>query len=264
MRYENPVWYEYFADPFILKSGESYFAYGTGAAPLEPDGRAFPVLKSSDLVDWQYLGGSTEPTPGATAFWAPEVAEESGKYFMYYSAATTSSDDSHRIHVALSDKPEGPFVDSGRVVLPDLEFTIDACPFRDPKSGQWYLFFAHDFLDDEPHGTGIGVVRMKDMFTPATAPVMVNRASAEWQTYEKNRDYKGRVWPAWYTVEGPSVVYRANRYWCLYSGGRWSSERYGVGFAVADDPMGPWKDDFAKNGPVVLKGIPNRVVGTGA
>jgi len=263
MRYENPVWPEYFADPFVLKTGDTYYAYGTGSSPLESDGRAFPVLRSHDLAHWHYVGGSLQPMPGATAFWAPEVAEEGGRFYMYYSGATGGSDESHRLRVAVSDKPEGPFLDSGREILPDFGFSIDASPFKDPRTGQWYLYFAHDFLEDEPHGTGLGVVRMKDMFTPDMQPVMVNRASQDWHIYEKNRDYKGKVWPAWYTVEGPFVVYRQDRYWCLYSGGRWSSERYGVGFAVADNPLGPWKDDFAIHGPVVLKGIPDQIIGPG-
>jgi GH43 family beta-xylosidase len=263
MQYENPVWHEYFADPYILKAGQTYYAYGTGATPLEGDGRAFPVLRSQNLVNWEYLGGSLTPTTDATAFWAPEVAEEGGRFYMYYSAATGGGDESHRIRIAVADQPQGPFVDSGRVLMPDFGFSIDASPFKDPRDGTWYLFFAHDYLQDEPHGTGIGVVRLKDMFTPDTEPKMVNRALAEWQVYEKNRDYKGKVWPAWYTVEGPFVLYRHERYWCLYSGGRWSSERYGVGFAVADHPLGPWKDDFAVHGPVVLKGIPDKIIGPG-
>src|SRR2546423_1163725 len=149
MRYENPVWHEYFADPFILKCGDTYYAYGTGATPTESDGRAFPML------------------------------------------------------------------------------------------------------------------RLKDMFTTDGEPKIVNHASQEWHIYERNREYKGKVWDAWFAVEGPCVIYRQDRYWCLYSGGRWNSDRYGVGFAVADHPLGPWKDDFAIHGPVVLKGIPGRVVGPG-
>ena len=54
-------------------------------------------------------------------------------------------------------------------------------------------------------------------------------------------------------LEGPFVVYRDGRYYCLYSGGNWQTEDYGVGFAVAEDPLGPWTDECAKQGPVVLK-----------
>jgi len=263
MRYENPVWPEYFADPFVLKCGDTYYAYGTGATPLEADGRAFPTLRSNDLAHWQYLGGVFPPMPGVTAYWAPEVAENQGKYYLYYSAAMGQGDESHRIRVAIADTPTGPFVDSGVILLPDAGFTIDPSPFRDPRTGQWYLFFANDYTEDKPHGTGLAVVKLKDMLATHSAPVVVNRASSDWHIYEKNRNYKGKLWEAWHTVEGPFVVFHDNRYWCFYSGGRWSGEGYGVGFAVADDPMGPWKDDFAANGPVVLKGIPGQVIGPG-
>ena len=40
-----------------------------------------------------------------------------------------------RIRVAIADKPEGPFADSGAVLMPDLGFSIDAAPFKDPKTG---------------------------------------------------------------------------------------------------------------------------------
>jgi beta-xylosidase len=106
MRYENPVWPEYFADPFVLRIGGVYYAYGTGATPLESDGRAFPILRSHDLANWQYVGGALTPMSGAVAFWAPEVAEEGGRFYMYYSAATTASDESHRLRIAIADKPE--------------------------------------------------------------------------------------------------------------------------------------------------------------
>jgi GH43 family beta-xylosidase len=263
MRYENPVWHEYFADPFVLRRGNDYFAYGTGAAPLEGDGRAFPLLQSSDLVSWRYAGGALQPIAGATAYWAPEVVEEAGRFYLYCSAAFGGGDETHQIRVATADTPLGPFVDTGTAIFPDHGFTIDPHPFRDPRTGQWYLYFANDYTADEPFGTGVAVVKLKDMLTADGSPVMVNRASQDWQIYERNRDYKGKVWNAWHTVEGPFVVFRNERYWCFYSGGRWSAEGYGVGFAVADDPMGPWKDDFAAHGPSVLRGIPQQVIGPG-
>jgi GH43 family beta-xylosidase len=92
---------------------------------------------------------------------------------------------------------------------------------------------------------------------------MALRAQCPWQIYERNRDYKGRMWEAWHCVEGPFVVMHDNRYYCLYSGGAWHSDHYGVGFAVADNPLGPWKDDMAEHGPTVLKGAAPKVIGPG-
>lgn len=262
--YRNPVWEHYFGDPFVFRHQGKYFAYGTGRSALEGDGHAFPLLRSDDLVNWEYQGGALRPITGATAYWAPEVAEANGQFYLYYSAGFEGGDESHGLRVATADFPTGPFNDLERLLLPEQGFTIDPHPFLDPQTGQWYLFFATDYTNDEPHGTGLAVVPLeRDMITPAAAPTTVVRATQEWHVYERNRRYKGQTWPAWHTIEGPFVLYHEGRYYCLYSGGKWNSENYGVGFAVADHPLGPWSDDFAAHGPVVLKGTPNELIGPG-
>ena len=264
LEYSNPVWPHYFADPFVLRHQGTYFAYGTGAEPVESDGRAFPVLRSDDLAHWEYVGGAVRPIHGATAYWAPEVAENDGRFFLYFSAAFGGSDESHGLRVAVADSPEGPFNDQARLLLPEQGFSIDPHPFRDPKTGKWHLFFATDYLADEPHGTGLAVVALNDDMLSVTGPVLpVVRASRDWHIYERDRNYKGQTWRKWHTVEGPFVLFHENRYWCLYSGGRWSGDNYGVGVAVADHPLGPWRDESAVHGPVVLRGTPDETVGPG-
>jgi beta-xylosidase len=263
LTYTNPVWPHYFADPFVLRVGRAYYAYGT--APADPAGREFPVLRSDDLVNWRPVGHALEPTTKARGHnhWAPEVAEKDGKFYLYYSFAPRDADEEHRLRVAVADSPEGPFRDTGTVLFPDAGFTIDASPFRDPQTGRHYLYFATDYTDDEPHGTGLGVAALgDDMVNVRELPRMVLRASCPWQVYERNRNYKGRIWEAWHCVEGPFVLYRDGRYYCLYSGGAWHSENYGLGFAVAESPLGPWRDDMATHGPTVLKGTAD-VIGPG-
>src|SRR3954468_12638854 len=87
LTYTNPVWPHYFADPFVLRVGREYYAYGTG--PADEAGREFPILHSPDLVHWQHAGHAIEPTPQARGHnhWAPEVAEKEGRFFLYYSAS---------------------------------------------------------------------------------------------------------------------------------------------------------------------------------
>jgi arabinan endo-1,5-alpha-L-arabinosidase len=263
LTYTNPVYSQYFADPFVLKVGEEYYAYGT--APPDTMGRQFPVLRSDDLVHWEHAGHALEPIHGAFNYWAPEVAEKDGRFYLYYSASMRASDEHHRLRVAIADHPQGPFRDSGKELLPNAGFSIDAHPFRDPQTGQWFLYFATDYVEDEPHGTGLAAVPLADdMVTPlAQKPTIVLRASCVWQVYEKERNYKGRVWPSWHCIEGPFVLYQEGKYHCLYSGGAWHTENYGVGFATADNPLGPWKDDWAEHGPMVLRGQPGVVVGPG-
>ena len=262
--YQNPVWPEYFADPFVLRHHGSYYAYGTGAEPVEMDGRAFPVLRADDLVHWEYVGGAVRPIPGATAYWAPEVAENDGKFYLYFSAAFGGSDESHGLRVAMADSPTGPFTDMDRLLLPEQGFSIDPHPFRDPRTGRWYLYFATDFTADEPHGTGLAVVPLKDDLLTVAGPVStVVRASQDWHVYEQDRNYKGQTWRKWHTVEGPFVLRHDDLYWCLYSGGRWSGANYGVGVAFAHHPLGPWQDESAVQGPVVLKGNSDQIIGPG-
>jgi len=264
LEYSNPVWPHYFADPFVLRYRGSYFAYGTGAEPVEADGRAFPVLRSDDLAHWEYVGGAVRPIAGATAYWAPEAAENHGKIYLYFSAAFGRSDESHGLRVAVADYPTGPFNDLDRLLLPEQGFSIDPHPFRDPKTGQWYLFFATDYLSDEPHGTGLAVAPLNDDMVSVAGPVRpVVRASQDWHIYERERNYKGQTWRKWHTIEGPFVLFHESRYWCLYSGGRWSGENYGVGVAVADHPLGPWRDESAASGPVVLRGTSDETIGPG-
>jgi GH43 family beta-xylosidase len=154
-------------------------------------------------------------------------------------------------------------VDGGQLLLPLAGFTIDASPFRDPKDGRWYLFFAKDFFDGRV-GTGTAVVRLNDdMVSVSGDPVPVVRATADWQIYERDREIYGRRWEAWHTVEGPFVVHHDGKYYCFYSGGPWTQPSYGVSFGVADHPMGPWVDAHSQHGPAVLRGVPEHVLGPG-
>lgn len=261
LTYQNPVWNDYLADPFVLRWRGDYYAYGTGSDVgngRQPDGRVFPVITSPDLVHWTPVGGALEPLPGTqqSPYWAPEVAERNGVFYMYYAVDC-------RLRVAMASHPAGPFRDAGRDLFPDEPFSIDAHPFCDPRDGRWYLYFAKDFFDERV-GTGTAVVPLADdMMTPLEKPRVVLRASSDWHIYERNRHWYGKQWDAWHTVEGPFVLAHEGRYYCLYSGGSWLTPNYGVSYGVADHPMGPFCDEWSHSGPAVLKGIPGKVLGPG-
>jgi GH43 family beta-xylosidase len=266
LHYTNPVWPGYFADPFVLRSGDTYFAYGTGEAvrPAASAPTVFEILESADLVHWVKLGAALCPPADriTNAYWAPEVAAQDGRFYLYYSTAPANRDELHRLHVATSESPRGPFVEAGAVMPESEGFCIDAHPFRDPKDGAWYLFFAKDFFEERT-GTGLAVVRLSSNLLRATeASREVLRANADWQIYERNRALYGRQWTAWHTVEGPCVVEHRGRYYCFYSGGNWQTRDYGVSFAVADHPLGPWQH-AAETGPLVLQEKSGEVLGPG-
>ena len=268
MPIENPVYPEYFADPFVWRAGDRFFAIGTGAAEVSGhvDGghRVFPLLHSGDLLHWEPAGNALErpdPALGAT-LWAPEVAFAGDRYWLYYSVG--HGDTRHQIRVASADSPVGPFRDnrSEPLVAPtDPPFAIDAHPFRD-DDGQWYLFYARDYLDSARPGTALAVDRLVTMDRVAGEERTVLRARNDWQLFMANRPIYGGVYD-WHTLEGPVVRKHRDRYYLFYSAGRWENDTYGVDFAVADHVLGPYSDAGNERGPRVLRTIPGKLIGPG-
>ena len=253
LTYTNPLLDCYLADPHMVKFGDTYYSYGTEE---QNKGLRFQIAKSRDFVNWEYVGGALEPIDGMTMYWAPEAAERDGKYYLYYAG------DMH-MRVAVADSPEGPFKDCGKKLFPDLPFSIDGHPFKDPVSGKWYLFFAMDFFDLRP-GTALAVVELGDDMISVNGEIhTVLRAFDDWQIYQRNRYHYDKTWPAWHTVEGPSVIYEGGKYYCFYSGGNWQTPGYGVGCAVSDSLEGTYVDKWSKGYASVLSSADNELIGPG-
>lgn len=255
----EPVYTGNFADPFVLRVGERYYAYGTGLdGQQEPGGRVFEVLSSDDLHTWHSHGGALIPLGDEPrAYWAPEVAEFQSTFYMYYSVGV--GDSGHHLRVATSRTPLGPFTDQGVNLTPDEPFAIDPHPFQD-DDGQWYLYYARDDLAADRVGTVLAVRRLEAMTRLDGPAVPVLAASGDWQLYQRQRPMYGRVFD-WHTLEGAFVVRRQGQYHLFYSGGAWTNETYGVGHAVADHPLGPWREP--QGGPVVLRSGPGGLRGPG-
>ena len=119
--YTNPVYPNYFADPFMWKVRDEYYAVGTG--PLEGSGqvkraeeissalqtqmRVFPLLRSDDFVTWHSVGGALVPPDAALGdtFWAPEVAHADSHFYLYYSVGR--EDKAHQLRVGRQYAPDG-------------------------------------------------------------------------------------------------------------------------------------------------------------
>jgi beta-xylosidase len=268
---KTPVYPNYFADPFVWVADGSYYAIGTSCID-DPEGTPknggdiFPLLKSEDLVNWQRIGNALvrpESALGDT-FWAPEVAFADGTFYLYYSVGF--EDKQHQLRVASSTSPQGPYVDCGVTLVDPRQcpFAIDAHPFQD-DDGQWYLFYARDFLDCENEcrpGTALVVDKLVTMTKLAGEEKTVLRARCDWQLFMANRPMYGSSYD-WHTLEGPFVRKFNGRYYCFYSGGRWENETYGVDYGVADNVMGPYSDAGNDAGPRVLRTVRNAIIGPG-
>lgn len=257
MSYTNPVYPGSCPDPFIIKHRGEYWCYSTGWAS---DGRAFQILHSNNLVEWRIVGGAMEALPGAAPeYWAPEVSYRNGRFYLYYSVGDGVV---MKLRVAVAANPEGPFVDSGRVLTQE-EFAIDAHVFED-DNGERYLFYATDFLTHTHIGTGTVADRMIDDLTLAGNPRPVTLPRFDWQVFDPHRTEKGGV--RWHTVEGPFVLKRKGRYYQMFSGGNWKDLSYGVSYATADSiaSLDQWsQQSHDEHTPLALSTIPGKVVGPG-
>jgi GH43 family beta-xylosidase len=255
--YLNPVYSKSFPDPFVLKYRGLYYAYCTD---FWTDGQVFGVLRSKDLINWEERGGAMFPLEnGPPFYWAPEVTYFNGKFYLYYSAGNETL---MELRVAVSDRPDGDFIDSGKRLTRE-EFAIDAHLFAD-HDGQKYLFYATDFLEHTHIGTGTVVDRMIDFFTLEGNPRPVTRARYDWQVYDPDRKEKGGV--RWHTVEGSFVLKRKGIYYQMYSGGNWQNVTYGVSFAATEDieKNEEW-EQFSDGEKVlpILRTVPGMVTGPG-
>lgn len=209
------------ADPFLLKDGGWYYIYGTHAA----DG--IVVYRSKDLKSWSNRCGNAknalalhkDDVWGDKMFWAPEVYKVGDSYLMTYSCE-------EHICYAESSSPMGPFVQ--RVHQPYLpqEKGIDSSIFID-DDGRAYMFWVRF-----TNGNAIWVAEMSDDLRHVkleTARHLLDAAEGTWE-YQM-----GRV------VEGPTVMKLGHKYYLTYSANDYRSQDYGVGLAVADNPMGPYK-----------------------
>ncbi len=149
--YQNPL-DVHFGDPYVLYvKGDQYYMYGTGGVQ-----NGFAAYSSPDLVNWKPKGrfgmpGNTNGWSDSTAgwdgaYWAPEVYEVNGKFYMFYSAQwkdnPTKEFENFRIGVAVADKPTGPFVDLNNHPIFDPGYPmIDANVLFD-TDGRLYLYYS--------------------------------------------------------------------------------------------------------------------------
>lgn len=263
MTYCNPVYAGVFADPFVLRHAGVYHAVGTGPAE---GGCVFPTLRSDDFANWEVGPGALVPPAGFEGgdFWAPEIAQRDGAFFLYYSVGVGHA--GHQLRVAVSDRPEGPYRDTGHPLLDPATcpFAIDAHPFQD-RDGRWHLYYARDLLDGDRPGTSLVVAPLDDPLRIPADYHLVARATHDWQLYERDRlmPQYGPTPFQWHTLEGPFAVPHDGRIFLFYSGGNFQDESYGVDYLVADEVYGPYEDTNDGTGARVLRTVPGRVIGPG-
>ena len=113
--YENPALAGDYPDPSVIRVGTNYWAVAT-SSEWAPE---FPILFSTDLVNWKIVGAVFQKRPEWSVgnYWAPEISYDRGKYFVYY--VGRKSGGPLCAAVATSSTPTGPYQDHGPLICQD-------------------------------------------------------------------------------------------------------------------------------------------------
>ncbi|MFT3949257.1 MAG: glycoside hydrolase family 43 protein [Agriterribacter sp.] len=222
------------ADPTILYHQNIFYLYGTGAN----SSTGFFVYTSKDLVNWSGPEGKNGGYAlkkgdafGDKGFWAPQVFEHNGKFYMAYTA-------NEQIAIAVSDSPLGPFRRQQKDSLSGPGKQIDPYIFRD-DDGSLYMY--HVRLTS---GNRIYVAKLKPDLSDVDTATAREALHAE-PGWENTRNAE---WPV---AEGPTVIKHKGKYYLIYSANDFRNPDYAVGYAVSDHPMGPWIKQ--KQSPVISR-----------
>lgn len=158
--YNNPVIDNSAPDPSVIRVNDgSFYLYAT------EDVRNLPVYHSKDLVHWDFVGTAftdeTRPKwlPDG-GIWAPDINKIGNEYVMYYSKSVWGGVWDAGIGVAVSKKPEGPFVDKGNIIQ-SRAIGICNCidPFYIEDQGKKYLFWGsfHGIFGAELNDDGLSL-----------------------------------------------------------------------------------------------------------
>lgn len=223
--YKDAVFPCDFSDPMVLRVRDGWYAYAT-AAGWEHGVRTFPILHSTDLRHWHFVGDALPKPPAWTSgdLWGPTVLRWRGRYLMYF-GALNGKHGVHCLDVATAPDPAGPFVAGRRIGCRSRYGAgyIDPSPLV--RHGRLYLFFS---VDSPRHA--ICATRLSpDGLRAVGRTKTVLPVSSRWGRLDAR------------TVEGPSPLYRRGLYYLFYSAGSWSAD-YRMAYAVARSPLGPYRD----------------------
>ena len=224
--FTNPVYNDDFPDPYVMRVGDTYYAYATtngGTINIR-------VITSDDLVHWENLGDALPALPKWSVFnsgytWAPGVVQIEDKFLMYY-VARDKDVDRQCIGVAVSDDPAGPFVDPNTgafVCQAKLGGSIDAYPFQD-DNGKLYLLWKND-----GNCCGLDVA----LWSQELSSDGMNLVGEPVKLIERDQPWERPL------IENPAMVKHNDKYYLFYSGNWWESYEYAIGYAVCETVTGP-------------------------
>lgn len=223
-----PQWSGDFPDPYVVRDGDVYYAFGTSARGPGGALHRIPILRSRDLVAWEPAGDALEataPWTGGGALWAPAALNTAAGWRLYY-AANDRATTTRCIAVATASSAAGPYRDtSARPLVCDVGAggAIDPEVFTDADGTRWLLWKSEGIHESNESKLWSQRLSADGLTLLGPARVLLER-DLGWEVP---------------VVENPSMVRMGDRYALFYSGGDWHGEHYSIGYALCPSPAGP-------------------------
>lgn len=220
-------------DPFIYlhPSTGIYYLHVNGGGRLK-------CYTSEDLKTWEFIGDSFVPASdfwGKRDFWAPDLYEYEGKYYIF---ATFSAPGKKRgTSILVSDSPGGPFrpLVNGPVTPPD-QTCLDGSLYIDTEGDPW-LIYSHEWIETID-GEVCAVRLSEDLRTMVGEPVLLFRASsAPWVIDVTFDNVTGKVTdaPVLFRLPNGKLV----MLWSSFA--ETDGDQYAIGQAYSEGGItGPW------------------------
>lgn len=271
-----------FADPGVLKVGDTWYAFATNngksnvrvatstdfeswtvketwdALPRTGAWTAQPKMKTENFLPtsgnfMDTVGGLLEgrwPWSNAPpAVWAPDVVtNDLGMYVLYYSAQKKDAKN-HCIGAAVGATPQGPYepIDEPFACHTEHGGTIDPAGFKDTATGKRYVVYK---IDGNNAGNGGLCGNMKAPQVPT--PIMLQEVGPDGFTkIGEPMQILDRGEADGPLVEAPNLVRTEDgKYVLFFSSNCYSTDMYDIGYAFADSVEGP----YTKAGPFAVTG----------
>lgn len=222
--FTNPVWNRDFPDPYVVRDGDTFYAFATHNSSA-----GFQMMSSKDLVEWKHLGGVNLPEWSDGQLWAPEVTKWKGKWYMFYSARDRQSR-KRDLAVSVADRIRGPYKFLAKLVPgstensgPDENGAID--PNLYIEGGKPYLLYIR-----EAPPRAVKMVELTPDLTKTVGEAKV--------LIGVDREIEKGV------LDAPTLIKHQGAYWLFYSSGWFQSWKrdacYQVWAAKSSSLKGPY------------------------
>jgi beta-xylosidase len=179
------------------------------------------------LVQWETVGAVFQNRPAWSSgnFWAPEISEHLGRYFVYYTARRKGGP--LCVAVAAAAQPSGPYTDYGPLVCQEIG-SIDAMAVTDEQNEMYLIWKEDGNSRNQPTPLWAQKLNQEGTKLIGSKRELIRNDPKSWE---------GGV------VEGAFILRRGEWFYLFYSGNACCGRgcNYALGVARSRKLLGPWE-----------------------